>query len=94
MLPRVYLITFLINVVPFFMPPTRVLFACFRVHDDVPLLLLTIGGALAASAWNARPAIIACGAAVRACYVSSATQASVNLPPMPSDSASLPRSAG
>jgi membrane protein YqaA with SNARE-associated domain len=50
MLLLVYLITLLINVVPFFMPPTWVLLAYFRVHDDLPLLLLTVGGALCATA--------------------------------------------
>ncbi|MDQ6603821.1 MAG: hypothetical protein M3Z19_13955 [Chloroflexota bacterium] len=45
-----WLTTFLINIVPFFMPPTWTVLAFFRIHDHVPIWLLTPGGALCATA--------------------------------------------
>lgn len=41
-----YLLTFAVNIIPFFMPPTWVLLGYFRIHYDLPLWLLTVGGAL------------------------------------------------
>ena len=45
-----WLTTFLINIIPFFMPPTWTLLAFFRVRFDLPLWLLAPGGALCATA--------------------------------------------
>jgi membrane protein YqaA with SNARE-associated domain len=45
-----WLITFLINIVPFFMPPTWTVLAFFRIHDHLPIWLLTPGGAFCATA--------------------------------------------
>lgn len=45
-----YLVTFLSNIIPFFMPPTWVLLGYFRIHYDLPLWPLTVGGALCSTA--------------------------------------------
>lgn len=45
-----WLTTFLINIVPFFMPPTWTVLAFFRIRDHLPIWLLTPGGALCATA--------------------------------------------
>lgn len=50
MLLIVWMITFLINIVPFFMPPTWALLAFFHVRFDLPIWLLAPGGALCATA--------------------------------------------
>jgi membrane protein YqaA with SNARE-associated domain len=49
-LATAYLIVFLVNVVPAFMPPTWSVLAYFLVNQDLPLLPLALGGAVAASA--------------------------------------------
>ena len=40
MLLLAFVLTFVINIVPFFMPPTWTLLAFFRVRFDLPTLLL------------------------------------------------------
>jgi membrane protein YqaA with SNARE-associated domain len=45
-----WLTTFLINIIPFFMPPTWTLLAFFRVRFDLPTWLLAPGGAVCATA--------------------------------------------
>ena len=45
-----YIVVFLINLVPAFMPPTWSILAFFLIRYDLPLLPLALGGALAASA--------------------------------------------
>lgn len=45
-----WLTTFLINIVPFFMPPTWMLLAFFHVRYQPPIWLLTPGGAFCAAA--------------------------------------------
>lgn len=44
-----YLIVFLMNLAPAFMPPTWSVLAFFLIRDDLPLLPLSVGGAIAAS---------------------------------------------
>jgi len=44
-----YAVTFVINVIPVFMPATWTVLAFFYVHDKLPLLLLTVGGAVFSS---------------------------------------------
>ena len=41
-----YAIAFVINIIPAFMPATWTVLAFFYVHDKLPLLLLTVGGAV------------------------------------------------
>lgn len=50
MLLTAWLTIFLINIVPFFMPPTLALLACFRVRFDLPVWLLAPAVALVAGA--------------------------------------------
>lgn len=54
-----WLTTFLINIVPFFMPPTWMLLAFFRIRFDIPTWLLAPGGALCATAGRSVLALLA-----------------------------------
>lgn len=45
-----YLLDFVTNIIPLFMPPTWLLLAFFRVHYDLPVWLLTPGGAICSTA--------------------------------------------
>ncbi|MBI4493668.1 MAG: hypothetical protein HY690_12830 [Chloroflexi bacterium] len=49
-LAAAYLVAFLVNLVPAFMPPTWSVLAFFLIRFDLPLLPLALGGAVAASA--------------------------------------------
>ncbi len=44
-----FALSFVINLVPAFMPSTWMILACFYIRFDLPLLPLTIGGALASA---------------------------------------------
>jgi membrane protein YqaA with SNARE-associated domain len=58
MLLIAWLTTFLLNIVPFFMPPTWSLLAFFRVRFDLPTWLLASGGAVCATAGRCVPALL------------------------------------
>src|SRR5882724_10462858 len=45
-----YLLDFVTNIIPLFMPPSWLLLSFFRVHYDLPIWLLTPGGAACSTA--------------------------------------------